>query len=133
MVGEDAHLHRRVEGVFDLLLGVSGFAHEAIALGLFHGTVHDAFDLFWLEVTREGCIGFLALFFEETLLHVLHVLCYGFFSVALHARVDSGVNAQSVLIDVVVGTVGLGVLVAEAVERVVVPHVFVDLILLLVP
>ena len=61
------------------------------------------------------------------------MLCYGFFSVALHARVDSGVDAQSVLIDVVVGAVGLGVLVAEAVERVVVPHVFVDLILLLVP
>ena len=55
------------------------------------------------------------------------------FGVALHARVEGGVDFQTILIQVVGCSVGFVVLVAEAVERVFVPLPAVNAVLHLVP
>ena len=70
---------------------------------------------------------------EEARLQILHVLADRLLGILLHTRVEGGIDTQSVLIEVVMRAVGFGVLLAEAVQRVIVPLIAVDLVLQLVP
>ena len=56
-----------------------------------------------------------------------------FLGILLHAGINGGVYAQTIVIEVVGCAIGFVVLIAEAVERILLPLAFVYLILLHVP
>ena len=134
MVGEYGHVRWGAEGAAYLLVRGSGGAHGAVALALLYGALHDLVDLLLRECVGEGSVGLGAVFLGELALQVagdVSVDCL--FGVALHARVDGGVDLESVGVQVVGLAVLLEVLVAPAVERVVDPGYGVEHVLALVP
>ena len=60
-------------------------------------------------------------FLEEVTLQFLQMLCHGILGILLHTRVERGIDFQPVGVEVVFGTVFLGVLFAPSKERVVLP------------
>ena len=127
------HLHRRIECLSYLRLALSLLFHPPIPVGLLHGTSENTIGFLLRYQPRERRIPFAFALFEETFLQVVQVFCHRLFCIALHTRIDGGVYFQTVLVDIVVRTVGLGILLAEAIQRVVVPLIAVDGILLFVP
>ena len=122
VVGEYAHLRRRVERLVYLVVRRSVFGHHPVSLALLHGPAQNVVELACGEVARIWSVGLAPVFLVEGRLQELHhVLVYGLFGVALHARVDGGEYLQSVGIDVVWLAVLLPVLVAPSAERVVLP------------
>ena len=57
----------------------------------------------------------------------------GLLGILLHACVDGSIDAETIVVEVVWGAVGFGVLVAEAVKRVLLPLAEIDMVLHLVP
>ena len=118
---EYGHLLRGVEGFLYFSFGGSGFLHEAVAVGQPHGTSQNLVHL--LLGQTEGVGSFLGpfLFLEEVTLQFLQMLCHGILGILLHTRVERGIDFQPVGVEVVFGTVFLGVLFAPSKERVVLP------------
>ena len=135
VVGEHRHVGRRVEGVVYLLLRRAVLLHGDVSLALRHRPCHDGVDLFGCEVSAERRVGALLGVFlvEGRLQEPCHVAVDRLLGISLHARVDGGVYAQAVGVDVPEGAVLLGVLLAPAAERVCGEGYGVDDILPLVP
>ena len=57
----------------------------------------------------------------------------GLLGILLHACVDGSIDAETIVVEVVWGAVGFGVLVAEAIERILLPLAEVDIVLEHVP
>ena len=114
-ITEYPHFCRGIESFLDLIFRITGFFHVAVAVALFHGALHDRLNFFGREVGGKGGVGFILLLFEEPCLQVLHVFAYCLFRVLLHARIDGCIDLQTVLVEVVMRTVGLGEFIAETV------------------
>ena len=119
VVTEQAHRGGRVEIAHNLLLALALLLEHTIAVGALDGIV----DQRLLGRCREfgpvvgvGVLGATTLAQERWLERLAHVLAHGLLGIGLHALVDGGVDFQSVAVDVVVRAIGLGVLVAPAVE-----------------
>ncbi len=133
IVREHLHLHRCIERLTNLCLALALLFHTPIAVGLTHGTRKNAIRFLLRYQPREGRIPLAFALTEETFLQVVQVFCYRLLGIALHTGIDGGIDFQTILIDIVVRTVGFGILLAKTVQRVVVPLIAVDGILLLVP
>ena len=133
VVGEHAHRYLRVEYLLDLILAHALFLESTIAVGLTHGAIHDSIDIFRRQVLGERRIRFLSFLVEESLLQCLHMFAHSLFGILLHTRVDGGIDAQTILVEVVRCAIRLVVLLAETIERIFLPLAEVNLILQHVP
>ena len=122
LVGEDLHSAGTVERGVDLLLGHTRLVHLIVAIREAHCVAQNALDvLFALVAEQHTRILHLTI---HSRLHVRgHMLQQSLLGIFLHRRVDRGIDLQTITIDVVVRAVGLLVLLAPAVERVVIPLV----------
>ena len=122
MVGEDAHLCWCVERFVYLVVRSSLLLHHTPSLALLHRSSHYVVILLRRQVAGVGRVALAAVLAVEGRLQIFHhMFVNSFLGIALHTRVDSGINLQSVGIDVVCLSVLLRVLVAPSVERVVIP------------
>ena len=129
IIGEYAHAYWRIEYFLDIRFAHTLLFQCTVAIGLTHRAIHNAVNLLWCEVFGERSIGFLAFLAEETLLEVLHMFAHRFLGILLHARIDGGIYAKSILIEVVWCAIGLVVFIAETIEWVLFPLAFIYLVL----
>ena len=84
VVGENLHLTRRMEGTDDGVIAHTRALHVTPTVGLTHGAVHDAVDLFLGQAARERSVLLFLQFLEETLLLFLHMFVDRLFGITLH-------------------------------------------------
>ncbi len=125
VVAEHLHILLCGERLLNLGLRCPGLLHLVVAVGLLHGLVDKGCELSRRQFLAVGGIGctlhsfFLA---EETWLECLsEMLGDSLFGIALHARVDCGVNLEAVGVDVVSCSVGFWIFLNPSVEGVGLP------------
>ena len=117
LVGEDLHRAGFVERSVDLLLARAGVPHLAVAVRIADGVTHDALALRLVGVDKER-LGAPVLGVHAGLDDRFHLFLDGLLGIGLHRRIDRGIDLQAVAVDVVGRAVGLAVLAAPAVERI---------------
>ena len=73
-----------MEGTDNRVVADSLMSHVPPAVGLTHGAVHDAVDLFLGQAARERSVLLFLQFLEETLLLLLHMFVDRLFGITLH-------------------------------------------------
>ena len=133
-IAEHGHIDLLVERLANLLVGSAGSLHGTITLTLLHRPIENLAHLCRREFAGERCIGLGShALIERRLQELHHVLIDSLFGILLHARIDGGVDLQTVSVEVIRFAVLAMVLVAPAIERVGLPGDGVDDILILVP
>ena len=128
------HRHAAVERLFYFRLRSPVGFHLAITVALLHGLGEALVHVFHRKGRYIGRIGRAALFSVKLCLHHLpHLLLHGLLGVLLHTRVDGRIYFKPVGVNVVVRAVALHVLLAPAVERVVLPHERIHVVLRSLP
>ena len=98
------HLHRFLEVLHDLGIAESRLLENAVALAVTDCSIDEcllagAGKL--LLVVRVGVLGATTFTQEGRLQGLAHVLVNSLFGILLHARVDGGVNLQTIGVDVI--------------------------------
>ena len=117
-VGEDPRGAGRAEDAVDLGLAAPLLFEGAVAVGVAHRLPHDLLAFFGRRVLEEH-LGRTVLGVHLGLDDRAQLFEHRLLGVLLHRGVDRGIDFQPVLVDVVGRAVGLRVLVAPAVDRVV--------------
>ena len=110
--GEDAHLDLLVEGFADFLLAEACGLEAAVAVAVLHGLGEEVLLLLGGDVAEGVALAGSELALEGGLYLLAEVFAHGLLGIALHARVDGGVDLQAVLVHVVVVAIGFAVVLA---------------------
>ena len=121
--GEHPHGDLLVKAFRDLGVGMAGSLHHAVAVAPAAGLLHVLFhDLVAGSIGERPVLPVAELPVEHFLEVLAQVLGDGFLGIPLHLVVDGRIDAESVLVQVILGTVVLEVLVQPAEKRVVGPQ-----------
>ena len=134
VIGKDRHLSGCAERLADLGLRCSCLFQYAITLTLPHRSVHNCTYLLSSQLISERRIGLSPVFFRKFGLQKFsYVAIDSFFGIALHSRVDGGINFQSVGVKIIRIAVFLEIFIAPATQRVCGPSNRIDNVLSFVP
>ena len=106
------YLHRcfLIERSTDFLVGLAFGLELCPALGTSHGAIHQFVYLLLGEFYEgESLILSRVILLSKGLLEVFHMLLYGLFGGSLHTRIYGGVYLQPIGIDVILATIGFGI------------------------
>ena len=117
--GEDAHLALLLERSVDLLIAHTELLMLAVAIRVTHRTLDDGLYLLLLQILEQNA-RLTHLRIHTGLDDGLHLLLHSLLGIALHRGVDRGVDPEAVAVDVIIRAVGLLILVAPAIERILV-------------
>ena len=121
VVGEDPHPDGFGKSLEDLGLRLSGLLENAPAVAPAAGLVHHPVAGGLVYVVGERRVGLVLQVLHEIRLEGTNPFRHGLFGIFLHLVIDGRVDPQAVLVEVIMGTVGLGVLFDPSVELVVGP------------
>ena len=120
--GKHAHLGFDLEGLVYFIIRASGRLHTAIAVAPAASLLHNLRDHILGGCIVERAVAFVAQIPPEGFLQVFaQMLRHSFFRILLHLVIDGGINAESVLVQVVTASVRLEMLVEPAVQFIVRP------------
>ena len=103
---EDGHANGAVELGLDRVPAHAFVFQVAVAVGALHRSLQDMVDFVGSHI-GEGCVLLaLPVVVEHGLQLAAHEFFDGFLGIALHARVDGGIDTQSVAVDIVRRAVG---------------------------
>ena len=116
---EYGHFIFSVECFHDFSFRASVSFHGTVTVALTNGAIQNLFHFLRCQLIGIRSCLTPSLFLEEARLQIFgYMFINSFFGILLHTGIDSGINLQSVYIQIVVGTVFLFILRTPAIQRV---------------
>ena len=106
--GENGHRHRTVKLSLDGVQWHTLILQDTITVGALHRSLKDMVDFVSRDVGEWRILLAFPMLVEHRLQFLTHKLFDGFLGIMLHPRINGGVDAQTIAIDVVRLTVGTG-------------------------
>ena len=117
LVGKNLHSALLLEACEDILLAISRLLHIAETVRVTHCSTHNLLHLLLIGIDKEGlCCSHLLI--HCRLDHRTQLLDKGSLSILLHRGVDCRVYLQTISVDVILRTVGLAILMAPTIKRI---------------
>ena len=108
--------------------------HDTITVSLLHGPGHDRIHFCLCQLIRKRSRFLFPFFLEEAGLQILrHMFVNSFLSIFLHTWVDSGINLQTIRIDIIISTIFLLVFSTPTEKRICLPSQWILIIFLHLP
>ena len=119
---KDRHFFFLIECFLNLFFGMTGRFHGTVAICLPNSSLKNIVHLFLSQhIGIRGFLTSLFLFKEARLQVFTQMLAYSFFRITLHAGVNTGVNLQTIRIDVIICPVFLLILCTPSIKRIILP------------